>query len=43
MNRIDRLFAILLLMGRKRRVRTIDLSKAFEVSERSIYRDMGLR
>jgi predicted DNA-binding transcriptional regulator YafY len=41
MNRIDRLFAILLLMGRKRRVRALDLAQAFEVSERTIYRDMA--
>jgi predicted DNA-binding transcriptional regulator YafY len=41
MNRIDRLFAILLLIQRKRRVRAIDLAQAFEVSERTIYRDMA--
>src|SRR5262245_8509739 len=41
MNRIDRLFAILLLMQRKRRVRAIDHAQAFEVSERTIYRDMA--
>jgi predicted DNA-binding transcriptional regulator YafY len=40
MNRIDRLFAILLLIQRKRRVRALDLAQAFEVSERTIYRDM---
>lgn len=40
MNRIDRLFAILLLIQRKRRVRALDLARAFEVSERTIYRDM---
>ena len=40
MNRIDRLFAITLLLQAKRRVRAIDLAKKFEVSERTIYRDM---
>ena len=40
MNRIDRLFAILLLLQRKRLVRAQDLAAAFEVSERTIYRDM---
>jgi len=38
MNRIDRLFAILLLIQCKRRVRALDLAQAFEVSERTIYR-----
>jgi predicted DNA-binding transcriptional regulator YafY len=41
MNHIDRLFAILLLIQRKRRVRAIDLAQAFEVSARIIYRDMA--
>jgi predicted DNA-binding transcriptional regulator YafY len=40
MNRIDRLFAILLLIQRKRCLRAVDLAQAFEVSERTIYRDM---
>lgn len=40
MNRIDRLFAILLLLQRKRRLRAMDLAQSFEVSERTIYRDM---
>ncbi|HJZ46752.1 MAG TPA: YafY family protein [Roseiflexaceae bacterium] len=40
MNRIDRLFAILLLLQHKRRVRAEDLARAHEVSERTIYRDM---
>ena len=40
MNRVDRLFAILLLLQRKRHVRARDLAQAFEVSERTIYRDM---
>ena len=40
MNRVDRLFAILLLLQRKRHVRAQDLARAFEVSERTIYRDI---
>ncbi|HEU5104035.1 MAG TPA: YafY family protein [Roseiflexaceae bacterium] len=40
MNRIDRLFGILLLLQRKRRMRAEDLARAYEVSERTIYRDM---
>jgi predicted DNA-binding transcriptional regulator YafY len=40
MNRIDRLFAILLILQRKKRVRAYDLATTFEVSERTIYRDM---
>jgi predicted DNA-binding transcriptional regulator YafY len=40
MNRVDRLFAMLLLLQRKRRVRAQDLAQALEVSERTIYRDM---
>jgi predicted DNA-binding transcriptional regulator YafY len=40
MNRIDRLFGILLLLQRKRRVRAEDLARTYEVSERTIYRDM---
>jgi predicted DNA-binding transcriptional regulator YafY len=40
MNRIDRLFAITLLLQRQRRVRAQDLAKTFEVSERTIYRDV---
>jgi predicted DNA-binding transcriptional regulator YafY len=40
MNRVDRLFAILLLLQRKRHVRALDMARAFEVSERTIYRDM---
>ena len=41
MNRIDRLFAILLSLQHKRRVRAQDLAKQFEVSKRTIYRDMS--
>lgn len=40
MNRVDRLFAILLLLQRKRHARAQDLAQAFEVSERTIYRDI---
>ena len=41
MNRIDRLLAILLTLQHKRRVRAQDLSQQFEVSKRTIYRDMS--
>lgn len=40
MNRIDRLFAILLLLQQKHRIRGEDLAKRFNVSARTIYRDM---
>jgi predicted DNA-binding transcriptional regulator YafY len=41
MNRIDRLFAILLTLQHKRRVRALDLAEQFEVSKRTIYRDLS--
>lgn len=41
MNRIDRLFAILLTLQHKRRIRAQDLSEQFEVSKRTIYRDLS--
>jgi len=41
MNRIDRLFAILLELQHKRRVRAKDLALQFEVSKRTVYRDMS--
>lgn len=41
MNRIDRLFAITLLLQAKGRVRARDLAEWFGVSERTIYRDIG--
>jgi predicted DNA-binding transcriptional regulator YafY len=41
MNRIDRLFAILLTVQHKRRIRAQDLAQQFEVSKRTIYRDMS--
>ncbi len=40
MNRIDRLFGILLLLQRKRRIRAEDMARTYEISERTIYRDM---
>ena len=41
MNRIDRLFGILLVLQHKRRIRAQDLARQFEVSKRTIYRDMS--
>jgi predicted DNA-binding transcriptional regulator YafY len=41
MNRIDRLFGILLRLQRRGRVRALDLAQHFEVSERTIYRDIA--
>lgn len=41
MNRVDRLFGILLVLGSKRRVRAQDLADEFEVSLRTIYRDVA--
>lgn len=41
MNRIDRLFAILLTLQHRRRVRAQDLADQFEISKRTIYRDMS--
>jgi predicted DNA-binding transcriptional regulator YafY len=40
-NRIDRLFAILVLLQSKSTVRAKDLADRFEVSERTIYRDIA--
>ena len=40
MNRVDRLFGILLQLQHRRRVRAHDLAVIFEVSERTVYRDM---
>jgi len=40
MNRIDRLFAILLLLQHQHPQRAMDLANLFEVTERTIYRDM---
>lgn len=41
MNRIDRLFGILLLLQARKRVRSSDLAQAFEISERTVYRDIA--
>lgn len=41
MNRIDRLFHILLILQRKKLVRAIDLADEFSVSKRTIYRDLA--
>jgi predicted DNA-binding transcriptional regulator YafY len=41
MNRIDRLFGIVLRLQRRRHVRAQDLARLFEVSERTIYRDIA--
>jgi predicted DNA-binding transcriptional regulator YafY len=40
MNRIDRLFHILLILQRRKLVRAVDLAAEFEVSTRTIYRDL---
>lgn len=41
MNRIDRLFAMLLVLQTRQRVRAEDLAKKFEISQRTVYRDMA--
>ncbi|MEO1644319.1 MAG: YafY family protein [Chloroflexota bacterium] len=41
MNRIDRLFGILLLLQAKRRIRAEDIASKYEISERTVYRDMS--
>lgn len=40
MNRIDRLFAALLILQNESRIRAQDLAEKFEVSKRTIYRDI---
>lgn len=40
MNRIERLFAILLLLQQGRVVRAVDLAERFGISQRTVYRDM---
>ncbi len=40
MNRIDRLFGILLLLQKNKLVRAEDLAKRFEISVRTVYRDV---
>ncbi len=42
MNRIDRLFGILLQLQSKKRVHSKELAAAFEVSERTIFRDIAV-
>lgn len=41
MNRIDRLFGILLLLQTKRKVRAQDVAEKFEITPRTVYRDMS--
>jgi len=41
MNRIDRLFGILLLLQAKRHIRAEDIAAKYEISERTVYRDMS--
>jgi predicted DNA-binding transcriptional regulator YafY len=41
MNRIDRLFAMLLVLQTRQRMRAEDLAKQFEISQRTVYRDMA--
>ncbi|MEL6149252.1 MAG: YafY family protein [Chloroflexota bacterium] len=41
MNRIDRLFATLLLLQQNKRVRAVDLAERFDISDRTVYRDMN--
>lgn len=41
MNRIDRLFNILLVFQTKKRIRALDLAQQFEISERTVYRDIS--
>lgn len=41
MNRIDRLFGLLLALQRRRRVRAQDLADQFEISRRTVYRDLS--
>lgn len=41
MNRIDRLFAILLLLQSRQTVRASEIAERFEITERTVYRDMS--
>jgi predicted DNA-binding transcriptional regulator YafY len=41
MNRIDRLFAMLLVLQTRQLVRAEDLARKFEISQRTVYRDMA--
>jgi len=40
MNRIDRLFAITLRLQTKKRIQARDIAEQFDISERTVYRDM---
>lgn len=40
MNRVDRLFGILLMLQRQSKVRAQDVAERFEISVRTVYRDM---
>lgn len=41
MNRIDRLFGILLMLRTKRRLRAEELAERFQISKRTVYRDVA--
>ena len=41
MNRIDRLLAILLVLQKRDVVRSEDLAARFEISKRTVYRDVA--
>ena len=41
MNRVDRLFAITLLLQARRKIRAGGLAEKFEINKRTIYRDMA--
>jgi predicted DNA-binding transcriptional regulator YafY len=41
MNRIDRLFAILLVLQNRRTVRASEIAQRFEITERTVYRDIA--
>lgn len=41
MNRIDRLFGTLIMLQSKKRVRAEDIARRFEISVRTVYRDMA--
>lgn len=40
MNRTDRLFAITVLLQKQKRIRAVDLARMFDISERTVYRDI---
>jgi predicted DNA-binding transcriptional regulator YafY len=41
MNRVDRLFGIILLLQHRRRVRAFDIAQRFEIGIRTVYRDVN--